>query len=350
MVLIGASVRLPWTTWILCLILTGCGYPEPAPLGDAQASSDAQAEGPDAAPPAIGPSCDGLAPTCGPGANAGCCASRLVPGGTYYRSYDAASDGAHDDMSYPATVSDFWLDTYEVTVGRFRAFVEGGMGTQANPPAAGAGAHASILGSGWDPSWNQNLVVDTPALVAAVKCEATTQTWTDSPGANENKPLNCITWFDAFAFCIWDGGYLPTEAEWNYAATGGAEQRAYPWSEPASSTTIDCTYATYMLDLPPGTFCVNGTNPVGSESPTGNGRWGHADLAGNLQEWVVDWYESPYPTISCNDCANLTIRANRVLRGGTFLDVADDLRVAFRDFRSPTVRSRAFGIRCARTL
>ncbi len=48
-------------------------------------------------------------------------------------------------------------------------------------------------------------------------------------GSNENQPINCVTWYEAFAFCISDGGYLPTAAEWNYAAAGGSDQRAYPF-------------------------------------------------------------------------------------------------------------------------
>jgi formylglycine-generating enzyme required for sulfatase activity len=84
---------------------------------------------------------------------------------------------------------------------------------------------------------------DQATLIAAVKCSATYQTWTDSAGSNESRPMNCITWYEAFAFCIWDGGRLSTEAEWNYAAAGGSEQRQYPWSVPPGSTTIDCTYA-----------------------------------------------------------------------------------------------------------
>jgi len=54
----------------------------------------------------------------------------------------------YTDMSYPATVADFYLDKYEITVGRFRQFVNAGMGTQASPPASGAGAHSLITGSG----------------------------------------------------------------------------------------------------------------------------------------------------------------------------------------------------------
>lgn len=287
-----------------------------------------------------GPSCAGLAATCGPGGNQSCCASELVPGGTYYRSYDEAT-GAYNDMGYPATVSDSRLDTYEITVGRFRTFVDAGKGTQAQPPVDGSGAHAAIAGSGWQAGWNSSLAGDTTALTAAVQCDATNQTWTDTAGANERRPMNCITWYEAMAFCIWDGGYLATEAEWNYAATGGNQQRAYPWSSPASSTTIDAMYAVY--------FGSGSTANVGSKSPTGDGRWGHADLAGNLYEWTLDWYADPYPTMSCNNCANLTAASFRVIRGGAFDYGESNLRTAHRNYVTPSYRGYNLGARCART-
>jgi formylglycine-generating enzyme len=326
----------------MMVVAVGCGYPDLPRLmgGDA---ADAAADGP---PQAL--SCMGLATTCGPGANDDCCRVGAVTGGTFYRGHD--STGTYPDMAYPATLSDYKLDVYEVTVGRFRAFVNAGLGTQASPPAAEAGAHPQIAGSGWNTEWNTALVAKTTDLVSRVKCNAMYQAWTDGAGGNENKAMNCVTWYEAMAFCIWDGGYLPTDAEWNYAASGGDEQRAYPWSIPPGSTTIDCTYANFFINSPSGTFCVNGTggiNRVGT--PNGNGRWKQADLAGNVNEWILDWDAGSHP-VPCNDCANLTPGSDRVLRGGSFTNMASDLRVASRDHNLPVIRLYDVGFRCARTL
>ncbi len=298
-------------------------------------------------------SCLGLAMTCGASGNDSCCTSLAVPGGTYFRSYDKAGGGS-GDMSSPATISSFRLDKYEVTVGRFRAFVyaESGMGTQANPPMAGAGARANIAMSGWDASWNASLTANTAALTADVQCDATFQTWTDPASANENRPMNCITWFEAMAFCAWDGGFLPTEAEWNYAATGGDEQRAYPWSNPAADlTTLDGMHASYN----DGTSCV-GDGMAGCQvtdliavgtKPAGDGRWRQSDLAGNVLEWVLDWYASQYKT-TCMNCADTTPASYRVIRGGSFFNGAAFLRAGNRDYNAPAFRYVNFGVRCAR--
>jgi formylglycine-generating enzyme required for sulfatase activity len=295
------------------------------------------------------PSCAQLAATCGPNGDDDCCSTAMpIPGGTYYRSYDVGSDGMFPDMSYPATVSSFVLDKYEVTVGRFRRFVNVGTGTtQASPPLANAGArtlNGSASQAGWDSSWNASLTVDTDALVAAVNCQAAYATWTDSPGSNEALPMNCITWYEAFAFCIWDGGYLPTESEWNYAAAGGSEQRAYPWSNPASSLTIDCSYANYDPSSP----CAGYFNNVGSESPKGDGMWGQSDLAGDVDEWILDWYGT-YAN-PCIDCANLTpgSNADRMIRGGSIFDPVLVLRTAYRISSGPAARDTGTGVRCAR--
>jgi sulfatase modifying factor 1 len=295
-------------------------------------------------------SCAGLPATCGADGSDTCCNSPVVFGGTYRRSFDYANDPNSGTTSFPATISDLRLDKYEVTVGRFRAFVAAGMGTQANPPMTRAGAHANIVGSGWDASWNASLVANTAALVVAVKCDPTLQLWTDTPGANENRPMSCVTWFEAMAFCAWDGGYLPTETEWNYAAAGGDQQRAYPWSAPAATLTLDGAHASYY----DGTNCIGDGMPdctltdlvaVGTK-PAGDGRWGQSDLAGNVLEWTLDW-AAAYPS-SCTDCANLALAAHRETRGGSFASGPTSLRTGFRLGLAPSNRSSFDGFRCAR--
>ena len=276
--------------------------------------------------------------TCGPSGDDDCCRSLPVPGGTFARNYDGVD---YRDRSYPATVSDFYLDKYEITVGRLRRFVNAGMGTQASPPGNGTGAHPKIDDSGWRSTWNAHLPADTTALKTALKCHADYQTWTDAPGANDNKPVNCLDWYTAFAFCAWDGGRIATDAEWHYAASGGSEQRYYPWSSPATSTTVDDSYAVYC-----GGACRSLQN-VGSRSPKGDGRWGQSDLAGNVWEWTLDWRGTPYP-MPCHDCAEVEDGSYRSFRGGSFDDIAATLRSADRHVYYPEYRG-FIGSRCART-
>lgn len=299
------------------------------------------------------PSCAGLPATCGPSGDEDCCSTAMpIPGGMYYRSYDVAVDGMYASQAYPATVRAFVLDKYEVTVGRFRKFVEAGMGTQLMPPLPGSGGRAlngEPAQGGWTSAININLAANTQALVAALNCDSTHQSWTNTQGANESLPINCVTWFEAFAFCVWDQGFLPTEAEWNFAASGGAEQRAYPWSSPASTTTINCERANYNINYPSGPFCMNGTvgavNQVGSESPIGDGRWGHADLGGNANEWTLD-NDAAYGS-ACDDCAALT-SGDRIVRGSDWANASSTLRTGFRNHTYPDNRDSKLGFRCAR--
>ena len=333
---------------VVVAVLSACNI---SVVAFTKAAQDAdQAPPPQQPPPQQLNSCLTLPATCGPaGANDSCCTSPLVSGGSFDRSYDVASDNAYPSNAYVATVSDFRLDKYEVTVGRFRAFVNAGKGTTATAPAANAGARVKIAGSGWDATWNTSLAADTLTLKTDVKCQQMLQTWTDNAGANENRPMNCITWLEAMAFCIWDGGFLPTEAEWNYAATGGDQQRAYPWSDPPGTlTTLDDSHASYNC-VSHGVCDVTDLAPVGTK-PAGDGRWGQSDLAGNLAEWTIDWDASTY-LLPCTDCANVVqdSASARVFRGGSFGNPAATLRAGNREFGSPTTRPVFVGVRCART-
>jgi formylglycine-generating enzyme required for sulfatase activity len=149
------------------------------------------------------------------------------------------------------------------------------------------------------------------------------------------------------AFCVWDGGYLPTEAEWNYVASNGAEQRAFPWSSPADSIAFDATDVNVNC-LGDGNPACAFTDllPVGS-LPAGAGALGHEDLGGNVSEWVLDVYAAAYQ-IPCNDCANLAAGAMRSARGGNFFRLIGLARSGFRGSSIPTQNSIDSGVRCAR--
>ncbi len=303
-----------------------------------------------------------------------CCTSLLVAGGTFYRSFDNVT---YTDKSHPATVSDFRLNKYEITVGRFRQFVSAWVAGWR--PTAGSGKHTHLNTSkglsttqngyetGWDPSWNGLF----PKSVAEWNSDLVQWggTWTPSPGANENQPVGNQSWYDAYAFCIWDGGFLPSEAEWNYAAAGGGGptgQRVFPWSTPPTSTTDDCAHANYAHYLagtstPPGSQvcasadCNGGCltelpNNVGSESPLGDGAYGQTDLAGNMEEWVLD-VSASYVT-PCVDCVNLATGSGRACRGGGWSADATrngNLRISSRWNFGPESRYNDMGSRCART-
>jgi formylglycine-generating enzyme required for sulfatase activity len=247
----------------------------------------------------------------------------------------------------PARVSDFRLDKYEITVGRFRKFVAAYSRTMI---AEGAGANPkNPSDTGWSAAWNANLPPDATALSAALQCASPYQTWTDDVGTAraETLPINCLDWYEAEAFCIWDAGRLPTEAEWNYAASGGTQQRVHAWGNEAP----DCSYANFFGRAGGSDFCVQpaigATNGVGSESPKGDGRFGQTDLAGNISEWVQDFH-APYVN-PCDDCANLTAGSHRVVRGGSFFDSAPVQVSSFRGNADPSERDPSIGTRCART-
>jgi formylglycine-generating enzyme required for sulfatase activity len=297
-------------------------------------------------------SCASLPKTCGPTQSSTCCASPIVDGGTFFRGYDKVPDTDFKDMSKPATVSSFRLDKYETTVGRFRAFVDAGYGTQAKPPVVGSGGRTlnGMANQGaWEAAWTSSLTADRAALDAALHCDTQFSTWTPTAGANESRPLNCVNWYEAMAFCIWDGGFLPTEAETMYAAAGGDEQRAYPWSNPPDSLVIDTTQASVNCLGDGVNGCELTDMTVPGTKPAGDGRWGQSELLGNVWEWTVESI-SDYTT-PCVDCASIG-GIDIIVRGAGWDDgVTSTLRVGHRETYPANGRlANSVAIRCARPL
>jgi formylglycine-generating enzyme required for sulfatase activity len=301
-----------------------------------------------ATPPSCAPGGPGMT-DCGSGRES-CCVSIEVPGDTFNRTYRNSGSGPTGQAD-PATVSTFRLDKYLVTVGRYRQFAAAWTGGWV--PAAGAGKHAYLTGgglattaggveTGWDTTWATNVRPTNASLTGGSYCDATHATWTASAtGGRETLPINCVNWYESYAFCIWDGGALPSEAEWEFAAAGGREQRQYPWG-----TTAPGTMSQYAIYGSYYTGNATGLAPVGTAA-MGAGRWGHLDLAGEIWEWNLDWkntYVNP-----CKDCVSLTKASYRIVRGDNFGGSLGNLVPTIRGGDiAPEGRDSNFGFRCAR--
>jgi formylglycine-generating enzyme required for sulfatase activity len=235
------------------------------------------------------------------------------------------------------------LDTYEVTVGRFRNFVK----NYPHIPAPGDGKNPNNAADpGWMKEWNAFLPATKEDLENSLKAtECDGSLYTKNTGVNERLPMNCIDWFTAFAFCIWDGGRLPTEVEWNYAAAGGGQERYFPWSVPSTNQTIDLTYATYAKA---------GTTPAPTNvgvTVNGMSRWGQFDLSGNMYEWVLDVATDNYPTTeTCVNCSvtGWTEVGLRTIRGGGYLSETVELTASYRVGLDEPFGYGTVGFRCTR--
>lgn len=156
------------------------------------------------------------------------------------------------------------------------------------------------------------------------------------PQGLEQHPVTYVDWFDASAFAEWCGGRLPTEAEWERAARGD-DQRSFPWGD----VEPDATRANYRMNL--RTTC-----PVG-QFPNGASPYGILDLAGNVWEWVSSLY-MPYPCAAGDGREDRNQEGMRVVRGGSYIHTAHDIRCSARHRFFPTVRDPYMGFRIARDI
>lgn len=190
----------------------------------------------------------------------------------------------------------FHIDKYEVTNRKYKAFVDA---TGYNPPD----------------NWENNKI----------------------PNGKVNHPVVYVSWFDADAYCRWEGKRLPTEAEWEKAARG-ADKRTFPWGDKFSRDRANTPQYGKEDTMPVGSF-ENGKSP-----------YGVYDMAGNVWEWTADWFK-PYPMNTHPD-ENYGEKY-RVVRGGSWYDCTY-YRCGIsapsynRIFFNPNTRNNNFGFRCAK--
>lgn len=235
--------------------------------------------------------------------------------------------GPDELPQHRVTMSSFFITRYEITGAQYQAFVT------ADPRwARGGEAAAAQCGSTYLDDWESGLHPASGSL---------------------EKPVTGVCWYAADAFCLWLGKdfFLPTEAQWEYAARGGGEG---PYKIYAFGDTPGCEAAAYES-------CTKA--PLPAREAKGASPWGVIGMAGNAWEWTADWYRTDYycnPTESSgygsNNCNDGYAWSNpkgsdhgtlKVLRGGSWYHPARMMRTAARQSLDPSVASDFSGLRCA---
>lgn len=229
----------------------------------------------------------------------------VIPGGTYFR---GSNHGARDEMPRHAiNVDPFAIDVHPVTNEQFVRFLEA---------------------MGGEKDGNNNDIIrlrDSRIKRSAGKLNI--------ESGYAKHPVVGVTWYGATAYAKWIGKRLPTEAEWEISAYGGREDHTFP-----TGTEIDRARANYFS---------SDTTAVSSYLPNGYGLY---DMAGNVYEWCQDWYDYHYYDSSVQepDSPKGPLQGvYRILRGGCWKSLKEDLRCAHRHRNNPGIMNGTYGFRCA---
>ncbi|MEZ4440322.1 MAG: SUMF1/EgtB/PvdO family nonheme iron enzyme [Polyangiaceae bacterium] len=220
------------------------------------------------------------------------------------RGQECGSSEFGDEMvAHEVMLSDFWLDRTEVSNGAYQRCVDVG---GCAPPTYAA-----------EEAWR----------------------------ADPDRPVTLVSWYDAARYCAFRGARLPTEAEWERAARGWSG-RLYPWGNVYNRKV--CNHGRFALDeLDDGDGYAE-LAPVDAY-PEGRTPEGIANLAGNVEEWVADWYAAGYPEADTVDPQGPAMGDYRVVRGGSYVRGRAWMRGAQRGKDAASSRSPYRGFRCAKS-
>ena len=222
-----------------------------------------------------------------------------VPAGEFEMGGSDADAWNREKPVHPVDLDAYWIDKYEVSNAQYALCVAAGDCTK--PSSTGSRDRSNYYGN---PDY-------------------------------DNYPVIYVSWHQAQAYCQWAGGELPTEAQWEKAARG-TDSRTYPWGNESPTSSL-ARYNWNTGDTSPVTDYESGASPYGA-----------LNMAGNVWEWVRDWYDSNYYSNSpAENPSGPASGGYRVLRGGSWSNDNWYVRAAFRGSDSPTLTSVYIGFRCA---
>ncbi len=232
----------------------------------------------------------------------------------------------------------YWIDKTDVTNAMFAQFVKA---TSYKTGAEKLGfAYVLNLSMGFSPeSWEPT---------SGANWQHPRGPGSDIKGLDDH-PVVQVSWYDAKAYCEWAGRQLPTEAQWEKAARG-TDGRKYPWgNDPVAGNLLN--FADKNLAIRQADKTIDDgypfTSPVG-HYPKGASPYGALDMAGNVDQWVADWYDEKYYASSPDpNPAGPASGQYRAVRGGAWLGGAWGVRTAFRHWEE--IGLDFLGFRCVRS-